>query len=65
VEKHLRVSEAEFRDLAEAGRLLRRAAELYAKDGDTVGCEKTRRRLDELNALENQSSGVRSREETP
>ncbi|MEI7851364.1 MAG: hypothetical protein WCH86_05985 [Kiritimatiellales bacterium] len=54
-----------FRDLAEAERLLRRAAELYAKDGDAAGCEKARRRLDELNALKNQSAGVRSREETP
>jgi hypothetical protein len=54
-----------FRDLAEAGQLLRRAEELYAKAGDTVGCEKARRRLDELNALKNQSAGMRSREETP
>lgn len=54
-----------FRDLAEAERLLRRAEELYAKAGDAVGCEKARRRLDELNALENQSAGMRSREETP
>jgi len=54
-----------FRDLAEAGRLLHRAEDLYAKDGNTVGCEKARRRLDELNALKNQSAGMRSREEAP
>jgi hypothetical protein len=54
-----------FRDLAEAERLFCRAEELYAKAGDTGGCEKVRRRLDELNALKNQSAGMRSREETP
>ncbi len=42
-----------FRDLAETERLLFRARELYAQDGDEAGFGKASRYLDELKAIKN------------
>jgi hypothetical protein len=42
-----------FRDLAEAERLLFRARELYAQDGDEAGFGKASRYLDELKTIKN------------